>query len=151
MAREFKPPRRLLILGGDGVGLGVAVFLLPPWGYELTIVEEGARLGRDVNPFYLWGYTKILREKKATLLRASRLTTVAGKEARITGSQGERTVEIDGIIVARREHASKWISGRRTRWHTNYSSLVMQNGQGGLQNAMHDGYRLGWCCDDTDH
>ena len=108
--------------------------------HELTIVEEGTRLGRDVNPFYLWGYTKILREKKATLLRASRLTTVTGKEVRITGSQGERTVEIDGIIVARREPAGRWAQA-------GLANEVFLVGDAKrprrLQNAMHDGYRLG--------
>ena len=61
------------------MGLGVAVFLASQGAYDLTIIEEGAKLGRDVNPFYLWGYMRILKEKKATLLRSSRLLGVDGK------------------------------------------------------------------------
>jgi len=140
MARDLQAPRRLLILGGDGVGLGVAVFLLRHRDYELTIVEEGAKFGRDVNPFYLWGYTKILREKKATLLRASHLLTVTGKEARITGTQGERNIEIDGIIVALRERAGLWAQAELA----NEVFLVGDAKRPRrLQNAIHDGYRLG--------
>jgi 2,4-dienoyl-CoA reductase (NADPH2) len=140
MAGNIKPPRRLLILGGDGVGLGVAVFLLQHGDYELTIMEEGTKSGRDVNPFYLWGYTKILREKKATLLRTSRLVNVAGKEAHITGNQGERGIEIDGIIVALREHAGHWAQAGLAREVFLVGDAKRPRR---LQNAIHDGYRLG--------
>ena len=116
------------------------MFLLRHRDYELTIVEEGAKFGRDVNPFYLWGYTKILREKKATLLRASHLVTVTGKEARITGTQGERNIEIDGIIVALRERAGLWAQAELA----NEVFLVGDAKRPRrLQNAIHDGYRLG--------
>lgn len=142
MMKNRMPPRRLLILGGEGVGLGVAVFLLRLGDYELTIVEEGARIGRDVNPFYLWGYTKILRDKKANLLRSARLVDVTENQARIISGQGERSIEIDGIIVAQREHARLWMAAQ-----TALAREVFFIGDAKrprrLQNAIHDGYRLG--------
>lgn len=140
MTRAVKPPQRLLILGGDGVGLGVAVFLLHHGEYELTIVEEGARFGRGVNPFYLWGYTRILKEKKAVLLRTSRLVSVAGKEARVTDGKSERTIEVDGIIVARREPAGHWAQAGLAKEMFLIGDAKRPRR---LQNAIHDGYRLG--------
>jgi 2,4-dienoyl-CoA reductase (NADPH2) len=136
------PPRRILIAGGDGVGLGLAVFLSGQGAYELTVVEEGARLGRDVNPFYLWGYMRILKEKKVRLLRASRMLGVEGNSARLTGLQGELTVEIDAVISAHREAATPWVAALKGAAGEVFFAGDAKRPRR-LNNALHDGYRVG--------
>ena len=61
-----RPGKRVLIAGGDGVGLAIAV---PVTGeHDITIIEESGRLGRDVSPFYLWRYLKLFRERGVDVL-----------------------------------------------------------------------------------
>jgi len=124
------------------VGLGVAVFLLAQGEYELTIVEEGAKAGRDVNPFYLWGYMRILKAKKALLLRATRFAGAEGNSVRLIGPQGEQSITVDALITARREYAGSWISALRDRVGEVYFVGDAKRPRR-LNNALHDGYRVG--------
>jgi 2,4-dienoyl-CoA reductase (NADPH2) len=142
IGKGARPTGKVLILGGEGVGLGVAVFLASQGSYDLTIIEEGAKLGRDVNPFYLWGYMRILKEKKATLLRSSRLLAVHGRQARIASARGEQVIEVDAIVATQRQSAGSWArafvgSGREVYFVGDAKKPRR------LNNAMHDGYRVG--------
>jgi 2,4-dienoyl-CoA reductase (NADPH2) len=142
IAKGIRPSGKVLILGGEGVGLGVAVFLSNQGTCDLTIIEEGAKLGRDVNPFYLWGYMRILKEKKATLLRSSRLVGVDGRMARIAGARGEQVIEVDAIIMTQRQPASSWksvLEGSGYEIHFIGDAKRPRR----LNNAIHDGYRVG--------
>jgi 2,4-dienoyl-CoA reductase (NADPH2) len=142
IGKGTRPSGRVLILGGEGVGLGVAVFLSSQGAYDLTIIEEGAKLGRDVNPFYLWGYMRILKEKKATLLRSSRLLGVDGRMARVAGTHGEQVIEIDAIIMTQRQSAGSWklaLEGSGHEMHFVGDAKRPRR----LNNAIHDGYRVG--------
>ena len=142
IGKGVKPPGKVLILGGDGVGLGVAVFLLNQGAYELTIIEEGAKLGRDVNPFYLWGYMRILKERKATLLRGVRLVGIEGRMARIAGTRGEQAIEVDTIIAAQRQLAGSWALTLEGSGKEIYFAGDAKRPRR-LNNAIHDGYRVG--------
>jgi 2,4-dienoyl-CoA reductase (NADPH2) len=142
IGKGIKPPRRILIVGGDGVGLGLAVFLLGHGEYELTIVEEGAKPGRDVNPFYLWGYMRILKAKKAVLLRGTRLAGAEGNSVRLIGPEGEQSITVDALISARREYAGSWMPALRDRGGEVYFAGDAKRPRR-LNNALHDGYRVG--------
>lgn len=142
IGKGIRPTGKVLILGGEGVGLGVAVFLSGQGSYDLTIIEEGAKLGRDVNPFYLWGYMRILKEKKATLLRSSKLLAVEGRAARIAGARGEQVIEVDTIVATQRQSAGSWapalVGSDREVYFVGDAKRPRR-----LNNAMHDGYRVG--------
>jgi 2,4-dienoyl-CoA reductase (NADPH2) len=142
IGKGIKPPRRILIVGGDGVGMGVAVFLLGQGEYELFIVEEGAKPGRDVNPFYLWGYMRILKAKKAVLLRATRIAGAEGDTVRLVGPQGEQSISVDALITARREYAGSWMAALRDRGEQVYFAGDAKRPRR-LNNALNDGYRVG--------
>ncbi len=142
IGKGVKPSGKVLILGGEGVGLGVAVFLLNQGTHELTIIEEGAKLGRDVNPFYLWGYMRILKEGKATLLRGTRLLGVDGRIARISGARGEQVIEVDAIIAAQRQLAGSWGPALEGSGKEVYFAGDAKRPRR-LNNAIHDGYRVG--------
>ena len=106
--KGIRPAGKILILGGEGVGLEVAVYLLLQGAFDLTIIEEGAKLGRDVNPFYLWGYVRILKQGKAELLSRTRLIGIDGKIARLSGAQAEKVIEVDAVISAQRQLVRSW-------------------------------------------
>jgi 2,4-dienoyl-CoA reductase (NADPH2) len=142
MGKGTRPSGKVLILGGEGAGLGVAVFLSSQGAYDLTIIEEGTKLGRDVNPFYLWGYMRILKEKKAILLRSSRLLGIEGRVARIAGAHGEQIIEVDTIIATQRQSAAFWEPALKDSGREVYLVGDAKRPRR-LNNAIHDGYRLG--------
>jgi 2,4-dienoyl-CoA reductase (NADPH2) len=137
-----RPSGRVLLLGGEGAGLGVAVFLLRQGDYDLIVIEEGAKLGRDVNPFYLWGYMRILKEGKAALLRSTRLLDVDGRMARLSGMRGEQVIEIDAIIAAQRQPTEYWARTLQGSSKEIYFAGDAKRPRR-LNNAIHDGYRVG--------
>jgi len=137
-----RPSGKVLILGGEGVGLGVAVFLLRQGAYDLFVIEEGAKLGRDVNPFYLWGYMRILKEGKATLLKSTRLLDVDGRVARISGMRGEQFIEIDAVIAAHRRPDESWALALQGSSKEIYFAGDAKRPRR-LNNAIHDGYQVG--------
>lgn len=133
-------PRRLTIIGGNGVGLGVAVFLVRNGEYELTIIEEGRRLGRDVNPFYLWRYTGLLRKQNAQFIQGASVSEALDGVLMVTTPKGIRKVEADGVIMASRvpRFDPELVKG--------FNGEVFLIGDAKqprrLNNAIQDGYRL---------
>jgi 2,4-dienoyl-CoA reductase (NADPH2) len=137
-----KPPKRTVIIGANGVGLGVAVFLLRNNGYELTIIEESSKPGRDVNPFYLWQYIRLLKERKVTILTQTTIKGAAGTSLKIDQKGEMRNIDTDNIIVALQDSQSLWDSFALTyNKELHYIGDVKQPRR--LNNAIHDGYRLG--------
>ena len=139
MAKGVTPPRKTLIIGGGGVGLGVAVYLLRTGEYDLTVIEEGARPGRDVNPFYLWQYIRLLREKKVSLMTGTRILGVEAGGIRVAGPKGEKVIEADGVIMA--------VQTPGKPWDPSVAAEVCYIGDAKqprrINNAIHDGYRMG--------
>ncbi|HVN22806.1 MAG TPA: FAD-dependent oxidoreductase [Syntrophorhabdales bacterium] len=143
IAGGITPSGNILILGGDGVALGVAVFLLRKGGaFNLFIVEEGAKLGRDVNPFYLWGYMRRLKEGKATLLRGCRLLAIDGTRARVSGAKGETILDVNAIVAAQRKPADWWSGALQGSKKEIYVAGDAKRPRR-LNNAIHDGFRVG--------
>ena len=97
------PGRRVLVLGGDGVGVAAAVYLLRKGDFVITIAEESGRVGRDVSPFYLWRYMKLFKERGVSLLTRAKLVRYEAGKAFLSSAGQERIVEIDDAIVASRE------------------------------------------------
>ncbi len=135
-------PKKIVIVGGNGVGLGVAVFLLRRGEYELTIVEESGKLGRDVNPFYLWQYIKILKEKKAKIRIRSSLVGAEGANLVLSGVGSDQNIEADAVVVALQDAQKNWPSRELT---VGKDVLFIGDAKKPrrLNNAIHDGYRLG--------
>jgi 2,4-dienoyl-CoA reductase (NADPH2) len=95
-----------------------------------------------VNPFYLWGYMRILKAKKAVLLRSTRLAGAEGNSVRLIGPQGEQSITADALISARRECAGPWMAALRDRAGEVYFAGDAKRPRR-LNNALYDGYRVG--------
>ncbi len=139
MAKDIVPPQRTVILGGSGVGLGVAVYLLGRGGYDLTIIERGTRLGRDVNPFYLWQYVRLLRSRKTTLIVNAVVRDMSDGRIRLEISGKEKVIEADGVILAERESQSPQEATAGMEFHCIGDARKPRR----INNAIHDGYRMG--------
>ena len=90
IGRGKRPGEAVLIVGGDGVGLAVAVYLLHHGAYRITLVEESGRLGRDVSPFYLWRFLKLFRERGVVFMTRAPLRKGRGKPAPSPCRKGRR-------------------------------------------------------------
>ncbi|MGD0230633.1 MAG: FAD-dependent oxidoreductase [Syntrophorhabdales bacterium] len=142
IGRAKEPGKAVLIVGGDGVGLAVAVYLLNHGDYDLTIVEESGRLGRDVSPFYLWRFLKLFRERGVTFLTRAVPTIGPGKTVRISSPKGEKVIDVDDIVVAIRE-APEDPGGTLAGCAPEVYFLGDAKRPRRLHNAIHDGYRWG--------
>lgn len=142
IARGKIPGKRVLIVGGDGVGLACAVYLLRTGEYEVTIVEESGRLGTDVSPFYLWRYLKLFKERGVSLLTRATPSGWASNRVSVASAKGDRVVEFDGIITTLRESR-----GELKRSFGDSAPEVFLIGDAKrprrLHNAIHDAYRMG--------
>jgi 2,4-dienoyl-CoA reductase (NADPH2) len=137
-----KPPKKTAIIGGNGVGLGVAVFLLRSSDYELIIIEESGKLGRDVNPFYLWQYVRLLKEKRVKIFTHSKLKDISGTTLQLDARGEDTSIDVDGLIVALQVSNRSWDSfAFKNGKETHYIGDAKQPRR--LNNAIHDGYRLG--------
>ncbi len=123
-------------------GLGIAVFLLRHGDYQITITEEDLKPGRDVNPFYLWQYVKLLKERKVVLLANTKVLRIQDGNVFISGPSGEKTLETDSIVMSVFEPAENPIKNT-TEFDGDYFIIGDAKKPRRLNNAIHDGYRLG--------
>jgi len=139
MAKGHKPGEKVVIIGGSGVGLGVAIFLLRQGDYRITIIEESSKLGRDVNPFYLWQYVRLMKAKKTIFLMKTGVEQI-GKGILYLNGAGVQDIEADSVIVAAMDEEKKWKNPGIAKevYFTGDAKRPRR-----LNNAIHDGYRLG--------
>jgi NADPH-dependent 2,4-dienoyl-CoA reductase/sulfur reductase-like enzyme len=137
-----KPQKKIVIIGGNGVGLGVAVFLLRQGDYDISIVEESGKLGRDVNPFYLWQYVRLLKERGTKIFTHTTLKGISTKNLQLNIHGENRNIEVDDFIIALQDPHRSWdSSARKNGKDIHYIGDAKQPRR--LNNAIHDGYRLG--------
>jgi 2,4-dienoyl-CoA reductase (NADPH2) len=98
-----RPHEAVLIIGGDGVGLATAVYLLRRGAYRITLVEETGKLGRDVGPFYLWRFLKLFRERGVVCITRAHVEKGPGKAFSISSPKGQCEIEVDDVVTASRQ------------------------------------------------
>jgi len=136
------PGKRVAIIGGEGVGLCVAVFLSGNGDYDITIIEETNKLGRDVNPFYLWQYIQLLKKKRVVFMMNSQINGMEGNVLSIRSLREQKTIDVDSVIVTYRQPAANWkIALEGTKEKVYFVGDAKKPRR--LNNAIHDGYRLG--------
>ena len=142
IGEDKKPGQRIVIIGGNGIGLGTAVFLLHHGDYQITIIEESKKVGRDVNPFYLWQYIGLMKKRKVLFLTQTKVTNIEEGFVHVSWTKGEKTIEVDSIIMALFEPENNW--RQETKGITQEVYFIGDAKKPRrLNNAIHDGYRLG--------
>ncbi len=140
--KGLKPGKKVVIVGGEGVGLGLAVFLLRNGDYDITIIEENGRLGRDVNPFYLWQYIQLMKKKRVVFITNSKVVSFSGNKLSINSTEGIKDIQTDSIIMSYREPSSNLKAAVENTGKSVYFIGDAKKPRR-LNNAIHDGYRLG--------
>jgi 2,4-dienoyl-CoA reductase (NADPH2) len=97
---KVTPGERVVILGGSGMGISVAQYLIANGDYRITIVEEGRKLGRDIDASYRWRYMKRLRDGKTVQLTETRIVEILDEGVRVKGKEGEEVVPADTVVIA---------------------------------------------------
>jgi 2,4-dienoyl-CoA reductase (NADPH2) len=141
IGEDKKPGQRVVIIGGSGVGLGTAVFLLNHGDYRITIIEESRKIGRDVNPFYLWQYMGLMKKNKVLFHTQTKVTHIDGNLVYISGPLGEKSIETDSTIMALLEPEKTWRKETDDFIRELYFIGDAKKPRR-LNNAIHDGYRL---------
>ena len=139
---DLRPSGKVVILGGKGIGISLAVYLLRESNYDITIIEEGAKLGKDVNPFYLWRMLKILREKKAKIFLASKIEKIGKDKVHVLSQKGESEIEFETLVNTLREDALKTLEPIKSVKKEFYVIGDAKRPRR-LHNAIHDAYKLG--------
>ncbi|MCS7281041.1 MAG: FAD-dependent oxidoreductase [Desulfobacterota bacterium] len=141
-----KPQGKVIILGGRGLGLALAIYLLRQNLHDLTIIESDDRLGRDVNPFYLWKMVRFLKEKKVRVLLGAK--SYSFKRGGLLVAQNAQEVEVEGATVINtvREGALGLFEELKRDFEAKGIEFYLigdAKRPRRLHNAIHDGYRLG--------
>jgi 2,4-dienoyl-CoA reductase (NADPH2) len=137
-----KPSKKTVIIGGNGVGLGLAVFLLRNDDYDLAIIEESSKLGRDVNPFYLWQYVRLMKEKRVKIFTQTLVKGCYAHGLQLVQNGEVKTIDADSVIIALQDSQNLWDSfALKNNKELYYIGDVKQPRR--LNNAIQDGYRLG--------
>lgn len=137
MTGEMKG-KEAIVVGGEGVGMALALFLVRQ-GVEVTLLEGGKRLGRDVNPFYLWRYLQLLKGKTRTLTSATPLRFEGGRLV-VATPDGEEALEADLLITALRGDRGEELS----KWQERFKEVLIigdARRPRRLHNAIHEAYR----------
>jgi 2,4-dienoyl-CoA reductase (NADPH2) len=100
MRGEKEAGEKVVILGGRGTGIAAAQFLLDKGGRSLAMVESAKKVGRDVNPSYVWRYVKKLKQGGVEVHAKSKPTAVTGDGVVVETPEGEVTLAADTIVLA---------------------------------------------------
>lgn len=93
--------RRAVILGGGGTAIATAQFLAVKGGHEISIVSDAKKLGRDVNPSYIWRYMMKLKEAKVNVFTATQVKGLKKGLVVVSDPEGkEVSIPYDTLIVA---------------------------------------------------
>lgn len=140
----LNPGKRVVIIGGNGVGLGIAVFLLRHGDYQITIIEKSSKPGKDVNPFYLWQYIKLMKERKVNILTRATVSLIEDRQVIVSiPLDGEKTIAADSVVMALLEPDAHWRNDVLLDIAKEVHFIGDARKPRRLNNAIHDGYRLG--------
>lgn len=137
--------KKIVIIGGRGLGIALGQFLLAnDQDYEISIIEKDKKIGRDVNPSYIWRYKKLLRKASVDMYTSCKLLEITDEGAVILNPEGEKvTLAADSYIVAGPLKANNELIDTLDlacgELHTVGDAVSPRR----AHNAMMDGYRTG--------
>jgi 2,4-dienoyl-CoA reductase (NADPH2) len=132
----------IVVWGGKKPGIAAALHLAKE-GKKVTLVSHERKVGKDVNPSYVWRYIKKLKDLRVTTYRDASIEQINESGVVLKAPHGVRIpVKADTIIYAEREPISDLkakVTELGLEVHVLGDALVPR----ALSNALHDGYRTG--------
>ncbi len=113
---KVKVGEKVVILGNLGVGIATALLLQVKGGHSITMVGKGKKLGRDVNPSYIWRYKLKLKKGGVTVYSETDILSIDAGGVRIKDPSGaERLLPADTVIqseVTANDRLKEMLAGR---------------------------------------
>ncbi len=132
----------VVVWGGKKPGIGVALYLAEN-GKKVTLVSQERKVGKDVNPSYIWRYIKKLNQKRVATYKECDLEEITDTGVIIKNHYGTRIpIKADTVIYAERKPRQELkdaVKELNIELHVIGDALVPR----ALSNALHDGYRTG--------
>ncbi len=133
---------RVLVWGGRKPGIAAALHLAEE-GKKITLVSGERKVGKDVNPSYIWRYIQKLSKKGVRTYRNSTVEEITDSGAVVLALHDTRIpVAADTIVFAERKPVDDLKEAARElniETHVIGDALVPR----ALSHALHDGYRTG--------
>jgi 2,4-dienoyl-CoA reductase (NADPH2) len=134
---------RTVIWGGKKPGIGTSLFLAEKGKRSLVVCRE-RKVGKDVNPSFIWRYIQKMRDKKVTVYKSSEVGEIGDNMVVIKAPYHTSIpVKADTVVYAEREPIGQNIKDFAKKegmeLHIIGDALVPRT----MSNALHDGYRTG--------
>ena len=133
---------KILVWGGKSPGIIGALYLASK-GKKVTLVCKERKVGKDVNPSYVWRYIQKLREVGVRTYVNVGIEQITENGAIIRDVTSTRIpIAADTVVYAERESATDVLNAAKETVPEVYvigDALVPRR----LHNAIHDGYRIG--------
>jgi 2,4-dienoyl-CoA reductase (NADPH2) len=134
--------KKVIVWGGKSPGIIGALYLANK-GKKVTLVCKERKVGKDVNPSYVWRYIQKLREVGVRSYVNSDIDEITNVGAVIRDVTSTRIpITADTIVYSERESVTNLIGAAQEGGSEVYvigDALVPRR----LHNAIHDGYRIG--------
>jgi len=96
---KVKPGPNVVILGNLGVGIATALLLQVKGGHKITMVGRGKKLGRDVNPSYIWRYKLKLKKGGVAVYNETEILRIDDQGVHVKDPEGkEVAIPADTVI-----------------------------------------------------
>ncbi len=133
---------KVVIWGGKKPGIAAALHLSKK-GKKVTLISQERKVGKDVNPSFVWRYIKYLHDSKVRVYKNSTLEEINDKDVVVRSLHNTKIpVAADTVIFAEREPVvdlKEFAKGQGLEVHVIGDALVPRT----MSNALHDGYRTG--------
>jgi 2,4-dienoyl-CoA reductase (NADPH2) len=133
----------VVVWGGKKPGIAVALFLAEKGKKRITLVSKERKVGKDVNPSYIWRYIQKLGQKGVKVYKESIIEEIQGNVVIVKAPYHTRIpVTAETIVIAEREPVNtleEKVKSLSIECHIIGDALVPR----ALPNALHDGYRTG--------
>jgi 2,4-dienoyl-CoA reductase (NADPH2) len=132
----------VVVWGNMKPGIGVALFLAKQ-GKKVTVVGREKKLGKDVNPSFLWRYVGYLRQNRVTTYNDCDIGEITDEGVTVVTYDGYQIpVKADTVVLTEREPnpgLKDVVQENSIELFIIGDALIPRN----LSSAVHDGYRIG--------
>ena len=139
---KVEPGKRVAIIGGTGVSISTALYLLDKGGHTVSIIGPQKKFGRDVNPSYIWRYMSKLRGGNVEMVTLCQVKEITGQGVVVTAKDSKDIlVEADTVVLANMTPVGAELreAVKKKDSYVIGDSLQVRR----AVNALLDGYRLG--------
>lgn len=137
--------KQVTIVGGGLVGLELAEFLAER-GRQVTVIEEGRDLGKELSIVRRWRVIDQVRKLGVTLVNNAQVTTIDSNAVHYKTEDGEHTVGSDTVVMAKGISADSTLANKLTEAGLTVTEVGDGQEVGYIEGAIDSGYRAGLAC-----